>query len=289
MKTIHKVILGIAAAVTAVSLIFATSMMSYRLEETDQILYTKKMPADSADRLITLSTWTNIRREEGTESRAVAVLAEDTPLYAGPLRYYEERTASNGQTYSFCQYDDPDWYEMENPTITIEYDGPIEAKYSVDIGYGWMYYGKSRQNKLVDETSSDDCVGRGNYSLAVKLNIDKALLADNSCYSFCSEEMQAYNKTETVKLRDKYPNIPVSYANVSGKLVEVHLFVTAYDNADPEKVMAEATVRITRFLGWDDFDITELAEDGFGSVLLDYEFMPYTKFELIDYWQVETE
>lgn len=289
MKNIHKVMLGIAVAAAAVSLIYLTSMMSYRLEETDQILYTKEMPADSADRLIKLSTWTNIRREDGTESRAVAVLAEDTPLYSGPLRYYEERTASNGQTYFLCQYDDPDWNEMEKPTITIEYDGPIEAKYSVDIGNGWMYYGKSQLNQLVDETGSDDCVGRGNYNLAVKLNIDKELLADNSRYSYCSEEMQAYNKTETIKLRDKYPKISSSYANVSGKLVEVHLFVTAYDKADPEKVMAEATVRITRFLGWDDFNITELAESGFGSVLLDYEFMPYTKFELIDYWQVETQ
>lgn len=289
MKTIHKVILGIAAAVSAVSLIFVTSMMSYRLEETDQILYTKEMPDGDMDKCIKLSTWTNIRREDETELRATAVLAEDTPLYSGPLRYYEERTASNGQTYFMCQYDDPDWYEVENPTITIEYDGPIKAKYSVDIGYGWMYYGKSRLNKLVDETSSDDCVGRGNYNLAVKLNIDRELLADNSRYSFCSEEMQAYNQTETIKLRDKYPNIPVSYANVSGKLIKVHLFVTAYDNADPEKMIAEATVRITRFLGWDDLDIPALAEDGFGNVLLDYEFMPYTKFELIDYWQVEME
>ena len=289
MKTIYKVMLGIAAAVSAVSLIFVTSMMSYRLEETDQILYTKEMPADDADKLIKLSTWTNIRHDNGTESRSVAVLTEGSPLYSGPLRYYDKHILANGQTYFLCQYNDPDWYEMENPTITIEYDGPIEAKYSVDIGYGWMYYGKSQRNKLVEEMSSDDCIGRGNYNLAVKLNIDKELLADNSRYSFCSEEMQAYNKTETIKLRDKYPDIPVSYTNVSGKLVEVHLFVTAYDNADPEKVMAKATVRITRFLGWDDFDVTELAESGFGSVLLDYEFMPYTKLELIDYWQVETQ
>ena len=290
MISVRKIIFGIVLFCGIVGLIYISSMCSYRLEETDQVLFTKDEPITYDKKMIKISTWANYLHDNLTESRAVAVISEKEPVYSGALRYYEKHKSAEGNEYYLCQYDDPDWYEMDSPTITIEYDGPIEAKYSIDIGNGWMYYGKSHLNKLVEPESSEDSIGRGNYHMAVKLNIDKTLLSSNSIYSYCSDEMREYNKTETIMLREKYPNVPNAYANISGKLIQVYLFITAYDKADTEKIMATATIKISRFNGfdgWQDWDEKEIAERGFQNMLLDYEFMPYIKFELVDYWQVE--
>lgn len=57
-------------------------------------------------------------------------------------------------------------FAFDDPVITLEYDGRIECRYSLDVGDGLLYYGKTK-NYMPESLSLRSSTVYGNRSVTV--------------------------------------------------------------------------------------------------------------------------
>lgn len=291
-KYLRNVILGIVIAAVGIFLIFTISSISYKLKSDDQILYiSDDEVTDTTERIMKISTWVNETQPDGTEVRNLVGLTPDTPVRTGNL-YGKRRLSELFGDYSDKTYDEAYiWsavetdYKYRNPTITIEYDGKIECKYSVDLGEGWLNYGKPKNHLIDSEHTNADVSAVGNRSIAISPNVC-GIIGVEYCLDNCSKEMQEYNERKKVDLTDVFPEVPKNLDMYIGDEIITYIFITAYDPADIEKINATAVLKVTYFRGGN-VDYKKLITSGYDDILNARELSPFISITMTEYEQIE--
>ena len=292
-KYFRNVFLAIGITALGVYLIFTISSIEDRLKNDNQILcvFDSEYSADPDDRIMEIYTWANEMDKSGTEVRRLAELTPGTPVYTGTLYgkcelvelYGEYSDESYEGIYGYSSVEND--YKFSDPIITIEYDGRIECRYSVDLGEGWLYYGKTKNYMLDGENTNRDASGIGNQSLTIRPNVCGIRELKNSL-NYCSEDMREYNEYREVNLLDVCPELPLRLDHCIGDEVITHILVTAYDPADTEKINASADIEITYFRGGK-LDYNKLLTDGYSDLPKVRDLHPFMKVKVVRYEQIE--
>lgn len=285
-----RVILIILAFMAGVMIIFTLSSISSRLRDDNQSLIGEASADEPQDEhILIIYAWANELSSTGTEQRILRELTGDRAMYVGSLKQrvplsvlFPEVGYEGFYCYDYVGGDS----DFCNPVITFEYDGGIECRYSIDFGEGWLGYGAAENYLLKSSNFNGDASAYGSGSLTVCPNVCGLVNLEGNL-GYCSDAMQKYNSYEKIRLLDICPELPIGLDQPIGGRFTLHLFVTAYDPADAEKVNASADIEITYFTGGS-LDYSALINSGHGDKLDSYELYSYIKLRLADYSQIET-
>lgn len=292
-KYLRNVLIGILFTVLSIFVIFTASSVSYKLKENHDIFYISDNEDDSDNNeyIMKIFTWANEPDEFGNEIRQLSELELSASVYTGNLygkrSLYEILGEYSDESYKgICVYSQIDRdFEYTFPIITIEYDGKIECKYSADIGEGWLYYGKSKNYMLDGEKTRKDATASGNGFLTVCPRVFGIFAYEDSMKS-CSEKMQEYNEVREVYLLDVCPELPTAMNRRVGKEYTMHIFVTAYDSVNTEKVNASADIEITCYSP-EYILYKDLLLAGYEDLLMNRNLNSFIKINLAEYEQIE--
>lgn len=173
-KYVIRTLLLILLAISGVYLIYTLSAAEYAMKKEPQTLYAPESDDSVEDHILRIHAWVNEPDDAGSEVRKPAELNEKEPVYVGRLqclthlselfREYPNEIYDDVLIYTES-HDNAD-FAFDDPVITLEYDGRIECRYSLDVGDGLLYYGKTK-NYMPESLSLRSSTVYGNRSVTV--------------------------------------------------------------------------------------------------------------------------
>ena len=293
-KYVIRTLLLILLAISGVYLIYTLSAAAYAMKKEPQTLYAPESDDSVEDHILRIHAWVNEPDDAGSEVRKPAELNEKEPVYVGRLqcltplselfREYPNEIYDGVLIYTES-HDNAD-FAFDDPVITLEYDGRIECRYSLDVGDGLLYYGKTK-NYMPESLSLRSSTVYGNRSVTVVPYV-RGLNGIEEIVSRVHSEMAEYNSIEKVSLLEVCPDLPAALDQVIGDRITLHILVNCYDNLDEKKVNASADIKITYFLP-QNVNFISIIRSGHGNALSVRDLSTYIKLEVVDYQQIAAE
>ena len=173
-KYVIRTLLLILLAVSGVYLIYTLSAAAYAMKKEPQTLYASESDDSVEDHILRIHAWVNESDGNGNEVRKLAELNENEPVYVGRLQFLtplselfrEYPNEIYDGVLKYTESHDNAEPALDDPVITLEYDGRIECRYSLDVGDGLLYYGKTK-NYMPESLSSRSSAAYGNRMGAV--------------------------------------------------------------------------------------------------------------------------
>ena len=283
-------ITALAALIFIVLLIFVINAVANRLKVESQNLIT--ILEAEPERILSIYAWNCVWDDDCTEQYfKLTELKPGEPVRVGRLK----SAVSEGISVNYTGYssNEINSYISDCAVLVAECRAELEAEFSA----GEMRYGQPDSSYLKKTVTEYSDLPRGRYAVMLlpslrTRQIGGDYIAQSNSYHPYELNSDMHNDEYIQTLREVYPEIQGNDGDHFRYVDERTLIISAYDLSDPDRLIAQAEIRLNTYTAWYSSIswsrerelriITGILEkyginnpDGYG----------YTEAVLYDYWQ----
>ena len=253
-----------------------------RLQPDNQVLYVAPEESSADKGILKIYARGNVWNKDKTaESKQSIEMQLGETIYVGQLRKAMQDQTGQIYTYHFTG--------SSAVTFIAAADADLQAEHSIE-NYP-IYCGKPGKTYLEDVTLEyRDELAEGRYEMVIEFRADHEQ-SRKSYAPIPDDELGSGEWTKELRtdsyiqyINEVYPQINNEYVSNYRRVSECALLISAYDKSNPDRLIAQAEIKITCHSRWESSlpnivwppELT-LTPDSYG----------YTTAELVDYWELE--